>query len=228
MQSTRIALVSSTAVLALVLTACGSDDDKDGAQAAASATTAFPPTATPGDVPSPTTTDRGATGEAATNTPVDAGQFPTTAPGTELKVGESAVIPFEQSSKQGVLQVTITAIEKGTIGDLTAANIRVNDDQKSSTPYYVRATIKNVSDADLSDASLLVPLAALDEAGRDLAFTTVLGSFKKCPLPRAENFTNGAEVSGCKMVMAPAGATVAAAGFDLPRKSSGEPVIWKP
>lgn len=229
MQSTRIALVSSAAALALVLTACGSDDENDGAAASASArgaATSSPDA--PSGAASPSETDRVTTDKPGTNPPVDSAEFPTTEPGTGLKVGQSAVIPFEEDEKQGVLQVTVTAIEKGTIDDLTAANVKVKDEQKSSTPYYVRATFKNVSNTDLSDTSLIVPLRGLDQAGRDLGFITVLGTFKKCQRPDAEDFTNGAEVSGCRLILAPAGTTVASATFEFPRKSSDEPVTWKP
>lgn len=44
-----------------------------------------------------------------------------TAPGTKLKVGDRAVLPFENTSdKKGTIAVTVTAIEKGTEADMAA------------------------------------------------------------------------------------------------------------
>ncbi|NUU19954.1 MAG: hypothetical protein HOV68_00325 [Streptomycetaceae bacterium] len=214
MRSSAITLVGTAAALALALTACGGDkdDQEDNGDARAAPVTAG--TNTPaGAQPRPT--------------PVDPAQFPVSKPGTRLELGRPAVIPFDGGKEPSNLQVTITAVEKGSIEDLTSAGIAVKDEDKASTPYYVRATFKNVGTGDLSYSHPTTKFGALDAADRSLGFTVLFGGFKKCDAPKTDQFANGAEVTGCKVYLVPAGATVASVTYDFPDLSA-DPVVWKP
>jgi hypothetical protein len=228
MRSTRISLIGGAAALALALTACGSDDKddkKDDAKGTPTASAASTPSAsgssspTAGDDESPTGKPKA--------TPVDPAQFPASKPGTQVKYGQPAVIPFEDGDDKGTLQVTVTAVEKGSIEDLTGAGIKVEEKDRSSVPYYVRATFKNVSATDLSHSHPTVKFSALDASGRDLGFTTLFGRFDKCDSPDTDDFTSGAEVTGCELYLAPAGTTVASVTYDFPDLDQ-DPVVWKP
>ncbi|WP_436772527.1 hypothetical protein [Yinghuangia sp. YIM S09857] len=221
MRSTQSTLFGSAAVLVLALTACGGEGNDDDSQASSTPTGRHASAAG-----SPTAAGQSRTGE-ATPTPVDPARFPPAAPGTELKVGEPAVIPFEDGDQTGVVQVTVTAIEKGAIEDLTSAGIDVKDEDRSATPYYVRATFKNVSAADLSHSHPTIPFTALDASDRNLGHTMIFGKFDKCEAPDTDMFTNGAEATGCKVYLAPPGATVASVTYDFVDLSA-DPVVWKP
>ncbi|NUU26071.1 MAG: hypothetical protein HOV68_31915 [Streptomycetaceae bacterium] len=230
MRSTRLTLIGTAAALALALTACGSDDKDDKADDAKSSGAASAPSSSSASPSGKSSPDADATATATNKPkaePVDPAKFPLSKPGTQLKIGQPAVVSFEDGDDKGNLQVTVTAIEKGSIEDLTAAGIKIEDKDKTSTPYYVRADFKNVSAADLSNSNPTVKFSALDAAGRDLGFTMLMGSFDKCDSPDTDEFTSGAQASGCELYLAPAGATVASVTFDFADLSQ-DPVVWKP
>src|SRR4051812_19717493 len=62
--------------------------------------------------------------------------------GTTLKVGQGAVIAYDDASnhKKSRIEVTPQKIEKGTLDDFK--NIELEGDQKTSTPYYVTMRVK--------------------------------------------------------------------------------------
>ncbi|WP_331767550.1 hypothetical protein [Embleya sp. NBC_00896] len=221
MRTLPFAVIGATVTLALTLGACGGDDkksdqgkaeDKKSASAGASASNA-PSQAS--ESPKPTAT------------PVDPAKFTPAKPGTRLALGQTAVVPFESDQAKGNVEVTVTAIEKGSIDHLTASKIKVDDSDKDSTPYYVRTKFRNVSAADLSHSHPDTELAGRDATGRSFGFTMLFGRFGMCQSLDTKGFAGGAEVEGCTLLLVPAGGTVASVTYDFP-DSSQDPVVWKP
>ncbi|GHE77088.1 hypothetical protein GCM10017786_02980 [Amycolatopsis deserti] len=209
MKHVRSVLLAALAAPVL-LTACGSDDDSTAGAPApnpASATTA------PSSVPPP---------ESSAPATAAAGGA-TTAPGTELKLGERAVVPFEYgNSKSGTIAITVTAIERGDNADLAA----FGDRAKGLTPFYVRATIENVGGTDLSYSS--VSLRGLGADGRSTG-VIISGDTDKCESESAgKDFTTaGAKYQTCVLTAAREGGSVTAAEFDKGDAYSGSPLVWK-
>ncbi|MFC7355916.1 hypothetical protein ACFQW9_35240, partial [Streptomyces caviscabies] len=127
MHKRRVVSAASLAVIGFALSACNGDDGESAAKEspAASASASAPASSEPSSE-SPTD-DSGNGGEAP------AGDV--TAPGTKLKTGDRAVLPFRYTSdKQGTIAVTVTAIEKGAESDMAA----FGDKAKGMTPYFIK------------------------------------------------------------------------------------------
>ncbi|WP_290058308.1 hypothetical protein [Amycolatopsis solani] len=198
--------VRTTALLAaaFLLSACGSEPGQ-ATPAAPSETPAAPASAT----------------ESSTAAAAPAGNV--TKPGTELKVGERAVVPFKYgTTKSGTIAITVTAIEKGENADLA----KYGDKAKGITPFYLRATVENVDGADLSYAS--VSLRARGADGRSTG-VIITGSTDGCKSGTAgKDFTApGAKFETCTLQGAREGAEVAAATFDKGDGYDKSPVVWK-
>lgn len=75
-----------------------------------------------------------------------------TPPGTELRVGQEAFVPYEDQwhdrQRSGIVAVTVTSVEPGDV-DLFHETVENSD---GFAPVYVRATIENVSEEDLGGA----------------------------------------------------------------------------
>ncbi|MBO0918771.1 hypothetical protein J1C73_32040, partial [Streptomyces laculatispora] len=96
----RILFAVALSTMALGLTACNDDEDASSAQDSPSAS-------------APTSSDPGSKSPSAS--PGDDGAAPaggdTTAPGTKLKIGDKAVLPFTYGTeKKGTIAVTVTAM----------------------------------------------------------------------------------------------------------------------
>ncbi|GAB3569167.1 hypothetical protein GCM10027445_20540 [Amycolatopsis endophytica] len=197
-------------VAPVLLTACGSDDEPTTG-AAAPVTTTAPSSAESSESSEPS----------APASPAAAGDA--TAPGTELKVGDRAVLPFEySSSKSGTIAITVTAIERGDSADLAAFGERA----QGLTPFYVRATVENVGGTDLSYSS--VRLRGLGPDGRSTG-VIISGDTDKCENESAaRDFTTaGAKYDTCILTAASGSSTVTAAEFSDGDAYSDSPVVWK-
>lgn len=153
----------------------------------------------------------------------------TAKPGTKAKLGEPTLLSYEGGTKAGILEVTITGIEKGSKADV--APLGLSGDAKKMTPYYVRATIKNASEKDLSHAPVDPPGGLLDDgtAARQLL---VIGTFATCDsYPKTKSFPPGASYETCAPVLADPGTEVTGAvwtGQGYPDFPASSGVIWTP
>ncbi|MFI1223810.1 MULTISPECIES: hypothetical protein [unclassified Streptomyces] len=145
-----------------------------------------------------------------------------TAPGTELKVGDRAVLPFEYTSdKKGTIAITVTAIEKGAESDMAA----FGDKAKGMTPYFIKMKVENVGGTDLSYASLKLDGALEGGAGTGVVLIGDLpGKCDRETAPR-EFTTKGASYETCSLT-ATKTAPIAAAEFDEGDAYSDSPVVW--
>lgn len=150
-----------------------------------------------------------------------------TAPGTTLKVGDTATLPMENGTKTGVVRVTVTGVDEGTQAELKSLNIK--EDVSGMTPYYVKVSAEIVS----GDMAGLEPTTDLDAyaGAQGLGQVIEFGEFKPC---NGETFEYdakpGATVESCSIQLAPKGASpdrVEYTEFDTPYDSTdGKPVTW--
>lgn len=200
---------AALATVALALSACGGDAEEPAAQDQPATSTTSTPTS------ESTTTSSGDDSVAPTDGDV-------TAPGTELKIGDRAVVPFEYTSeKKGTIAVTVTAIEQGTEADMAA----FGEKAKGMTPYFIKMKVENVGGTDLSYASLKLD-GMLDSGGA--TGVVLIGDIPgKCDneTAPAEFASQGASYETCSL-SATDGTPVTAAAFNEGDEYSDSPVVW--
>jgi hypothetical protein len=196
-------------VAALVLSGCGGGDGGDSADDnPTSAGGAGSSTATDGGS---TSTDGGS--ETAASTPQ---------PGDELVLGETAPLRWDpKESLQGDVDVTVERIDRSTMKDFAAFNLK--KDVKASTPYYVHVKVKNNAATDLGGVELPVYL----DNGSDVLFPSarIESSFKPCPnrtLP--EKFKKGKQADLCLVFLAAKNTKLEAVAMRPTEQT--EPITW--
>ena len=172
------AATTSVAALALgaaLLTGCSSDDGGNtGSGDASSAATTSPGAsdsssgAEPGD---------GGSETAEPYLPVPEG-VELTPPGTELEVGDSAVVAWEPRQKTvGVLEITVKRLERTTF-EKSFEGWKLEPAVRRTTPYFVRARVANVGDTDLGGVE--VPLYIVDAKNTLVRYSRFASTFKPC------------------------------------------------
>ncbi|GAA2628515.1 hypothetical protein GCM10010307_18510 [Streptomyces vastus] len=211
MHKGRIVFAAALATMGLGLSACAGDEggpvaqDSPAASApASSAPSSESPAADSGD-------DSAAPAEGDV-----------TAPGTELKVGDRAVLPFEYTSeKKGTIAVTVTAIEKGAEADMAA----FGEKAKGMTPYFIKMKVENVGGTDLSYASLKLDGVLEGGAGTGVVlFGDIPGKCDRESAP-TEFTTEGASYETCAL-SATKSSPIIGASFDEGDAYRDSPVVW--
>ncbi|MFD9425668.1 MULTISPECIES: hypothetical protein [unclassified Streptomyces] len=205
----RIVFVVALTTLGLGLTACNGED---------SATTQESPSASAPESSDPSSKSPSAgTGDDAAAPAGDVA-----APGTKVKIGDRAVLPFTYGTdKKGTIAVTVTAIEKGAEADMAA----FGDKAKGMTPYYIRMKVENVGGTDLSYASLKLR-GKLDGSGS--TGVVLIGDLPgKCDSESAPRdfTTKGASYETCSL-SATKTDPIAAASFEEGDAYRDSPVLW--
>jgi hypothetical protein len=135
---------------------------------------------------------------------LDVGKKITLTPaGTALKIGEKASAAWQLDAKRiAVVDLKVTKVEQVPIAKLGAWVL--DKGSRTSTPYYVHASVKNIGRSDLSQ--LPVPLyIALDEK-RLVSPSSFESTFKPCPsVPLPKKFKPGKQVKACWVYLAPKG-----------------------
>ncbi|MEN3614230.1 hypothetical protein AAH979_32350 [Plantactinospora sp. ZYX-F-223] len=206
----RTVIAAVLATIGLGLSACGSDGEGSAAQDP-------PPSAPVPSGPSSASPTAGSGDDSAVPVEGDV-----TAPGTKLKIGGRAVLPFEYTSKKkGTIAVTVTAIEKGAKADMAA----FGEKAKGMTPYFIKMKVENVGGTDLSYASLKLDGVLDGGAGTGVV---LIGSIPgKCDRESApkEFTTKGASYETCSL-SATTGTPVTGAKFDEGDEYRDGPVVW--
>ncbi|MFF3172667.1 hypothetical protein ACFVQ0_08585 [Streptomyces sp. NPDC057900] len=214
----RIFFAAALATMGLGLTACNDSDDSSSAKESPSAS-------------APASADPAASDSAAADPsspsadPGDDGAAPAgdvTAPGTKLKVGEKAVLPFKYGTeKKGTIAVTVTAIEKGAEADMAGFGAKA----KGMTPYYIRMKVENVGGTDLSYSSLKLRGELADGGPTGIVLIGDLpGKCDNETAPR-DFAKKGASYETCSL-SATKTSPIAAASFDEGDAYSDSPVLW--
>ena len=199
------------------LAACGSDDkdsDKDASEENTSEAS---------ESPSEEASDEASESESASDSAsassggaVDADL---TAAGTELKLGESAVVPGDYGGNEYALEVTVNSIDPGTDADLKSLKL----DATQFDAFYVKVTAEVVSgDADGGDPTDgLVALSGDTPARQIIEF----GSFTPC---NGEDFDGpspaGTTLETCAPFAVAKGQKADSVAFT---DTEGDPIIWK-
>ena len=146
-----------------------------------------------------------------------------TEPGSQLAVGDHAVVAYEpRQNLVGALDIAVTALEKTTIKDEFSA-WQLSDEQKKSNPYFVRATVKNVGDTDLGGRS--VPLYIVNDQNVLVEATPFASSFEACPsTPLPDKFGPGAKADVCLVYLAPDHGDLVAVSFRP--EETFNPITW--
>lgn len=179
-----LTLAGAGCTLALTaLTSCGGDDDGAGAT--------YPGTASP----SAGEDSAGAAGEEAAYLPVPDG-VELTAPGSELKIGDSAVVAWQpRQDEVGVAEIKLAKVERTTFAK-SFEGYQIKGEMASKVPYFVRVRIANEGDIDLGRRT--VPLYAHDNVNSLVEQTVIRGDFTPCPdgaLPK--KFAGGEKAQLC-------------------------------
>jgi len=180
----RLASITLASVLSLgALVGCGGDDDPQ-----------------PDD-------DDNAPSESPTASETEAPYLPVpegvelTEPGTDVAVGESAVIAWQpRQDLVGALDITVTKLEQTTFEQSFEGWDVKAEEKKKVTPYFVRVKVTNVGDTNLSQR--LVPLYAADTADTLIEPTKFTEEFKPCPggfLPKG--FSTGDTAQLCMVYL---------------------------
>ncbi|GAA1192621.1 hypothetical protein [Prauserella alba] len=217
MRKGRIAAAAAMATMGLALSACGGEEDADAGQQTPEQSSAPPSSAAPAEA------SESADGGDASALPVD---DEITAPGTKLKVGERAVVPFEYTDdKKGTVAITVTDVKKGSPSDLPKKSDGSSIDERI-TPYYIEFTVENVGGDDLkySRVDLDGRLAGGDSTG---AVLTVMGGVDQCESEDASSEFNeqGASYESCT-IQGSARGDVAEVHFTESPDYEENPVVW--
>jgi hypothetical protein len=132
----------------------------------------------------------------------------------------------DQSAKPKFeLQVTVTAIEKGSLSDFNG--IKLDATEKASTPVYVKAKITNVSDGDAgSGGNPSVNIEGIDSTGETQQSVTFFGEFPRCEYTEAPKpLSKGKSFTTCLTFLVPGGITKAA--YTGTEAYVLKPVTWR-
>jgi hypothetical protein len=178
--------------------------------------------ATPTDTPASTAT---LVEETSAPTSNQSAPGDTTAPGTELGIGDTAVVPYKYGTGAvHTVAITVTAIEKG---DKAAFERQFGAKAADLTPYYLRVTARNVGDTDMSYASS--PRVRAITADGGLTGVSLVGDLGDCV---NENFAKDAgkdaTLESCFLEAAQPGDEVT--GVQYGEDEGGyrdQPIVWR-
>jgi hypothetical protein len=139
----------------------------------------------------------------------------------ELALGEPATVTLRgRDDETSEVEVAVTEVTEGRIGHLR--QFRLDQQARSSTPYYATVRVRNTGTADLAGRSVV--LWGLDSEGTVRPAADVIGSFRRCqndPLPR--RFREGDTATTCLLYLVPDGTTLRAVQY---RFNNRPPFSW--
>ena len=123
----------------------------------------------------------------------------------------------------------MSGIDKGSPADLD--QLRLGDQASGYTPYYIQATVTNLSDTDFGYASLTsTGIKGQLGDGSPATPLRVIGRFPKCKSGYAPaNFLRGASYRSCEVFLAPVGTVVdkvAFTGVGYDPTFYDDPIVW--
>lgn len=188
----KLAAVAVTTALAASLAACGGDDssDEDSTSDETSETTEDPSDDESSD-------DADADDEETDDADDEGGASDAelTEQGATLSVGEAATVPYGYAGNDGVIEVTVTAIEEGTPADLEGV-----DGVEDQDAYYVQFDVSAVENAE-GLSGMTLTLDGIDDddnpGTRIISFT---GGVDGCETESAPSDWDGSSFSACMLV----------------------------
>jgi hypothetical protein len=128
--------------------------------------------------------------------------------GSVLKLGSPAVIKYDDASThaKSLIQVTPGSIVKGKKSDF--ANVQLDGDAKTATPYYVKVHTTNVGKGNLSKTDPAGYLNAVDDRGQRQSAVIFFGTFDACPHTQVKSLKAGEQYDTCQVYLIPKGGSV--------------------
>ena len=146
-----------------------------------------------------------------------------TAQGSELAVGDHAVVAYKPRQEQvAALDIRVTSLEKTTFKK-SFKGWKLDAASKKANPYFVRARLSNVGDTDLGRRA--VPLYIVDGQNTLVESSRFASTFKPCrsePLPK--KFPAGAKAKVCLVYLAPDKGELTAVSFRPTQEFN--PITW--
>jgi hypothetical protein len=135
-----------------------------------------------------------------------------TAQGSELEVGDQAVVAYEpRQDTVGALAVTVTGLEKTTWAR-SFQGWQLDKETRTTNPYFVRVSVENVGKTDLGGRP--VPLYIVDGHNTLIESSTFKSTFKPCPsTPFPKKFGHGDRVKTCLVYLSPKHGDLTAVSF---------------
>lgn len=201
-----VLLVASAAMIA----GCSGDDSSSG-------------TGTGDESGSTSASDSGSTSPSASSTiPVPDG-VELSAEGSQLGVGDTATVAYElRQGVVGVLDIKVSRLEK-TSFKKSFVGWDLDQGQKNSNPFFVRATVTNRGETDLGGKQ--VPLYLVDGNNTLVEATTFASSFTACqPGGFPTTFKPGRSMKVCLVFLSPKKGDLTAVSF-RPTQDF-DPITW--
>jgi hypothetical protein len=214
--TTRNAVRAAVVAFGLTLAACGSSSS-----GTASTTTS---------APAPATTSTAAATPTTSTTATTGG---TTAPGTNLTPGTSAIVNYKPgvnaNSPTYRLQVTAVSIEKAPAADLNG--VELEKSQQGKTPYYVKLRVRNegAGNASAEDGVPTAGFEAVDDRGQAGQELTILGNFRPCESgTQPKSFTQGVTYNTCAIYLVGGGGSIVKVQWiGSADQYTEKPIVWK-
>ena len=245
-----LGLVSAAAAAALVLTACGGDEEPDAVETPAEETLEEQAEETTDDaevtdtpavddadtetetLAQDTDTETAALDDAAgeTGAPAaagEAGDFETAAPGTELAFGESAVL-HAQEFEEGHEYYAFAYVES-TVSEIVAGDASFFDqfddteDFEGMTPYFIMSEHTVLYAEGNEGTTNMAPgfEGILDDGSPAQGLIVISTGISECPNDYFEDVVAGATSTTCNVALAPEGQEVTGAVWTGVREVDG-------
>lgn len=142
--------------------------------------------------------------------------------GTELTIGEPGTVVLDLGgTASSAITVEVTDVTVGTMRDFRFFSL--DDAVRSSTPYYVSATVTNEGPAGLGGVS--IPLLAHSDADTVYPASELVGTFEPCPTATVpESFLAGSSAELCLVFLLPEGESLRT--VDLQPGEASDAVRW--
>jgi hypothetical protein len=128
----------------------------------------------------------------------------------KFKIGQAAVVPWVDASTpklKGNVAVTPRSIKVGKKSDLKG--MKLDADDKDSTPYYVKVHVKNVGHSNLTGSNPINGISGVDDRGQRQNAVIILGTYAPCPSASApKHLKPGQAYDGCQVYLIPGGGSL--------------------
>lgn len=143
--------------------------------------------------------------------------------GSRFQVGQTATVAYEvKQGVVGVLEITVDRLEKTSIKK-SFTGWDLDQGQRKSNPYFVRATVTNVGETDLGGRR--APLYVVDGDNTLLESTSFASDFTACePGAFPKKFPNGKKTKVCLVYLAPQKGDLTAVSFRPTQEF--DPITW--
>jgi hypothetical protein len=149
-----------------------------------------------------------------------------TAPGTDLRVDDAAVVDFAAGKgRESKIRLTVTRVQDGSVKDLS--DFDLNGSARKSGVYYVRASVRNVGHGDVGGAFVTLYGRVSDSlVVRPVIFGSTFGKCDYKPLPKP--FGSGKRADVCMVLLAPRHGTVSAVEWRFTgKRADAQPISWE-